>query len=185
MCKTILTESLGSIRPHCGCGLVYILRVFRAGTKVTSGRFWSWFLLWMTFCRCLSSWRFFFSCLCCSFLCLFDTYGMKKKIWAPHIYAHSICVGEEHPKIVALCLTLLDECGATFALWALLPSAGGCSALQSATAAVHAGQDPEAHWPWQDWPNMEPSSHSALMVAALSWSRFSSSPVCLVFFVFK
>lgn len=101
MCKTILTESLGSIRPHCGCGLVYILRVFRAGTKVTSGRFWSWFLLWITFCRCLSSWRFFFSCLCCSFLCLFDTCRIKKNpIRAPHIYAYS--VGEEHSKIVAL-----------------------------------------------------------------------------------
>lgn len=53
--------------------------------------------------------------------------------------------GEEHSKMVALCLTLLDECGATFTFCALLPSAGGCSALQSATAAVHAGQDPEAH----------------------------------------
>lgn len=57
---------------------VYILRVLRAGTKVTeSGRFWFWSwppLLWRTFCRCLSSWRFFFSCRCCSFFCLLDVW---------------------------------------------------------------------------------------------------------------
>lgn len=61
---------------------VYILRVLRAGTKVTaSGRFWFWSwlpLLWRNFCRCLSSWRFFFSCRCCSFLCLLDTWEWRK-----------------------------------------------------------------------------------------------------------
>lgn len=59
---------------------VYILRVLKAGTKVTaSGRFWSWLpLLWRYFCLCLSSWRFFFSCRCCSFLCLLDTWGQIK-----------------------------------------------------------------------------------------------------------
>lgn len=65
---------------------------------------------------------------------------------------------------------------ATFGFCTLLPSAGGLGSQQSVAAALQAEQDPEAHWPWQDWPSMEPTSHSALMVAALSWSKFSSSP---------
>lgn len=62
---------------------VYILSVFRAGTRVTgSERFWFWSgvpLLWRTFCRCLSSCRFFFSKRCCSFLCLFEAWERCKK----------------------------------------------------------------------------------------------------------
>lgn len=77
MCKGLQTASGSRIWPYCGHP-VYILRVLRAGTKVTSGRFWSWLLLWRNFCRCLSSWRFFFSCLCCSFLCLLDTWAWGK-----------------------------------------------------------------------------------------------------------
>lgn len=64
---------------------VYILRVLRAGTNVTaSDRFWFWSwppLLWRNFCRCLSSWRFFFSCRCCSFLCLLDTWEWGTQKW--------------------------------------------------------------------------------------------------------
>lgn len=78
MCKGLQTASASSIWPYCGHPSVYILRVLRAGTKVTSGRFWSWLLLWRNFCRCLSSWRFFFSCLCCSFLCLLDIWEWGK-----------------------------------------------------------------------------------------------------------
>lgn len=70
---------------YFGHAPVYILRVLRAGTKVTaSGRFWFWSwlpLLWRNFCRCLSSWRFFFSCRCCSFLCLLDTWEWGKQEW--------------------------------------------------------------------------------------------------------
>lgn len=68
------------------------------------------------------------------------------------------------------------ENDSTFGFWTLLPSAGCFCSLQSVAAALQVEQDPEEHWPWQDWPSMEPTSHSALMVAALSWSRFSSSP---------
>lgn len=68
---------------YFGHAPVYILRVLRAGTKVTaSGRFWFWSwlpLLWRNFCRCLSSWRFFFSCRSCSFLCLLDTWKWGKQ----------------------------------------------------------------------------------------------------------
>lgn len=68
------------------------------------------------------------------------------------------------------------ESDSTFGFCTLLPSAGCFGSLQSVAAALQVEQDPEEHWPWQDWPSMEPTSHSALMVAALSWSRFSSSP---------
>lgn len=64
----------------------------------------------------------------------------------------------------------------TLDFWTLLPSAVWVGSLQWAAAALQAEQDPEAHWPWQDWPTAEPTSHSALIVAALSWSKFSSSP---------
>ena len=57
-----------------------------------------------------------------------------------------------------------------------MPSAGCLCSLQSVEAALQAEQDPEEHWSWQSWPSLEPTSHSALMVAALSWSKFSSSP---------
>lgn len=56
----------------------------------------------------------------------------------------------------------------TFGFCTLLASAGCFWSLQSVAAALQAEQDPEMHWPWQDWPSMEPTSHSALMVAALS-----------------
>lgn len=73
------------VEGNFGHAVVYILRVLRAGTKVTaSGRFWFWSwppLLWRNFCRCLSSWRFFFSCRCCSFLCLLDTWEWTKQKW--------------------------------------------------------------------------------------------------------
>lgn len=108
-----------------------------------------------------------------SFFYTLPTYLFIYKIKA---IPQSVCVGEKHSKIVSLYLTW-QNIGFTFAFCAFLPSAGCCCALQSAAAALQAEQqDPDAHWPWQDCPSMEPSSHSALMVAALSWSRFSSSP---------
>lgn len=75
-----------------------------------------------------------------------------------------------------LCCRNSESNSETFGFCALVPSAGCLCSLQSVEAALQAEQDPEAHWSWQSWPSLEPTSHSALMVAALSWSRFSSSP---------
>lgn len=77
--------------------------------------------------------------------------------------------------LVSVCYTRVIR-GSTFGFCTLVPSAGSLCSLQTEAEALQAEQDPEAHCSWQDWPSMEPTSHSALMVAALSWSKFSSSP---------